>query len=225
MALAGDGADVDADLGLVGHRVDVEAAVHPADIERRRAHDGVRRDVEAEFLELGDGARGLVDGVDALVGHGAVGRHAARHGLEPERALVAAHGIVLGWLGDDERAGLARHAAAGEHEGAFAAGLLAGGDVKDDAGRAGEPGREIDGSSDEGGDAGLHVGGAAAPDAAVLHLGGMRIDGPRLQAKRDGVGVAGKGERRLGGTAADARDQIGTAIGEIDGSRRRSRRG
>ncbi len=136
VALPGDGADVDADLGLVRDGVDIDAAVHPADVERRRAHYRVARDVETELLQLGDCARCLVDRVDAPVRHRAMRGDAARRRFEPKGALVATQCAIGGGLRHDQCARGPAHSRSRQHEGALASRFLAGRDVEHDPRRA-----------------------------------------------------------------------------------------
>jgi hypothetical protein len=107
VALAGDAADVEAEFGGVGHRIDVHAAGDGADVQRRCTHQRVRGGLELEAFERQDGARDLEGGVVTAFGHRAMGSLARGPGRHPERALVAEQGRVRGRLGDHQRTGAA----------------------------------------------------------------------------------------------------------------------
>src|SRR4029079_2212815 len=85
MVLVGEGADVDADRGAVGHRVDVEAPGDRADVEGGRPEHWMRSHIEGEALELRHRASRLVDGVDAALGHRSVGGYDGRPRIAPAR--------------------------------------------------------------------------------------------------------------------------------------------
>ncbi len=208
--------DVDADFGPVRHRVDVEPPVHEADVERRCPHHGVSCNIEAEVLELRDGRRRLVDRVDALIGHRAVRRHALRHGLRPERALVPAQRPVARRFRHDQGTRRTFDAAFRQQRGTGDADLLARRDVQDHAGRAGELRRHADRRCRDRRGTALHVGGAAPPQFPVLDEPAVRRHRPRLQPERDGVRVPGEGERLLVRRTADPRDEVRTPRLERD---------
>ena len=93
---------IDADLGPVRHRVDVQAALYGADVQRRLAHDFVAGDVEVKILQLADRSGRLVDGVNAELRHRSMRSDAAGDGFQPQRPLMADERKVRGRFGDDD---------------------------------------------------------------------------------------------------------------------------
>ena len=85
-----DGTDIDPDLRPIRHRVDIDTAVQRADVQRGCAHHRMPRDIEIERLKPADGARGSIDGVNALVRHGTMSGDTAGRCLQPQRTLVTA---------------------------------------------------------------------------------------------------------------------------------------
>src|SRR5262245_22524616 len=206
--LVGNGADVDADGGRIGYRVDVEAPGDRADVEGRRPEHRMWWRLEAEVLELGHRVRRLVDGVDAALGHRSVGGDAAGPRVEPERALVTDAGVEARRLADDYGARFAERAGRGsEVSRAVAAGLLPGDDHEHKARRPRKPLCQTARGNDECGDAALHVGRAAPVEATVGGLACERIARPGRRAERHRVDVASEAEGRPLGRAAEASDQ------------------
>src|SRR5664280_1150898 len=103
MILARDGSNVDLEFGRIGHRIDVEATLHHADAQSRRTHQRMRRHVERKVLECQGGPRNLVDGIYAVLGHGAMRSFAGRRRTEPERAFVAEQRSVSRWFTNQQR--------------------------------------------------------------------------------------------------------------------------
>src|SRR5665647_630135 len=158
VALGRYGADVYADHGPVWDRVDVEPALYRADIERRGAEYIVARHIEVELLQRGDGSRRFVNGVDALLRHGAVSGYAFHFRLQPEGPLVTDQRLIAGGFRHDQSPDLAElDISADQRLGTGAAGFLSGSDHKQDAGRIGEPTGERNASGDESRHAALHV--------------------------------------------------------------------
>ena len=75
---------IEAEAGLVRHRVGVNPAMQPADIQRRLAEGRMRIGRKIEGGERQHRAGGLADGVDALLGHGTVRGDALGRAFEPE---------------------------------------------------------------------------------------------------------------------------------------------
>ena len=90
--------------GAVRDGIDVETAGDRADVQRRPAEHIVARDIEIEILQSRDGAGGLVDRIDAFLRHRAVCGQPFCDRLEPQRAFMADHRPVAGWLCHDKRA-------------------------------------------------------------------------------------------------------------------------
>src|SRR6266481_141152 len=122
----------------------------------------MRRRAEVETLELGDGARGLVDRVGAKMRHRTVRGDALEAGMELDRALVPDVRIVGGRLADEHRTRFAEELRAGEMLRTDAAALLRGGEDNDDAWCAVQLFGKRARRQENGSHAGLHVGRTAS---------------------------------------------------------------
>ena len=171
--------------------------------------------VEAMLRQLQHAARRLVEGIVALLGHGAMGRHAAEGGLQPEGALMADEGRIAGRLAHHQRPGLRQDIAQpDEKAGAVAARLLARGEDQDQARfAAGQPG-ELDRRQGHGGDAAFHIAGAAAVEAVAVHLPAQGIEIPGGGAERHGIQMSREAEGRGVVRPFERRDEAGASLGE-----------
>jgi len=152
---------------------DVEGGPHREALggDKAAAREAALVDLESE-----DEGGHLLEGVDALLGHGAVGGLAVHGDLEPDDAVVAAaDGVGLAAFHDDGVVGTdggAFHEPAGPEDGV---GLLVGGERHLDV----HPRRRARGAQglqrkEEARHGALHVGGAAAEDPAALHRAAER---------------------------------------------------
>ena len=95
------------------------------------------------------------------------------------------------------------------HIGSFAAG-----DIEYHPRGTLEPLRTRQCGNDKGANAALHVGHATSPQPAVLHETAVGRHAPGLGPERNGIGVAGKGDRRPVASAAHVRNEIGASLGK-----------
>ena len=171
--------------------------------------------VEAMLGQPQHAAGRLVEGIVALLGHGAMGGHAAKGRLQPERALMADEGRIAGRLAHHQRAGPGQDIAEpGEKAGAVAAGLLARGEDEDQARFAARQPGELDRRQGHGGDAALHVAGAAAVEPVAVDLPAQGIEIPGGGAERHGIQMSGEAEGRGVVRALERRDEAGASLGE-----------
>src|SRR5262245_6931003 len=147
------------------------------DVESRSAKDIVPREIEIEILQGRDGARGLVNRIDAFLRHRAMRGNAGRDRLKPQRSLVTDQRMVAGWLRHDKRAELrkGRHGSS-QVRGTRAACFLTSSDEQDYPGRARQLVSQCDACGDERSHAAFHVGRAAPIELAVKDLGSERVD-------------------------------------------------
>jgi hypothetical protein len=115
---------------MIGHRVDVRAAMAVTDAEARRTQMGMGRDIELKFLEHGNRLRRLDHRVVAQVRHGAVRGAASDIELQPHTPRCPIQRAVGRRFGNHDGACLAEHSRSCQIGGSLAAGFLACGEDK-----------------------------------------------------------------------------------------------
>ena len=94
MGQCGYRSNINADRREIGHGIDIETSGEGPDIEGGRAQYRVRWHTELEAFE-GERCTGrLVNGVYALIRHGAMGRNASSPGLQEDGPFVTDNGII-----------------------------------------------------------------------------------------------------------------------------------